>query len=168
MNETLNANIDKNNIEDEVIFNRDNVLLTEIHDIAVKERAVLNNEKEITITGRKIFRIVKPPKDPSGEFEVIAQYENESDHTDLTKLKEIFDSQNELYLVTVYIDSYNNSILKWYYSKLIAISDDAEIYHADAIHTCTEEQCKSLDDIFPEYYETSVTNYKLANNKKNK
>jgi len=129
---------------------RDNVLLVEKHDIIQQEiLPSLNNQNiKSKIKGIKIFRVIQPIND---EFEILCQYDSESDKTDLTALKDHIGK----YMVSVDRISENHDGFVWNCFILGEPSDDNMIFSITKCRECTTEEVNLLNEIFPEYFDNA-------------
>jgi len=127
---------------------KDNILLIEKQSVNQNE-FIDNKEKEgqkIKISGFKLFRVIKPV---DNGFDIIAQYNHEDDHINISCLKDYIG----YYLVSVDRDKYNNDIFVWNCVKLGKGSEDNEVFTISDNRECTKEEVKLLNEIFPEYYD---------------
>jgi len=78
----------------------------------------------------------------------IAQYDHNTDFTDLSKLHDY----KNYYLCSVDIDAYSKNKLVWNCCKLLNGADDSTIFNIIEARQCTPEEVKVLDEVFVDFY----------------
>lgn len=124
-------------------MNKNNILLYEKHDVKTQEAVMLNDDKNVFVSGVKIYRVIRPI---DIGYEVIAEYDKESDKCDLSELVKY---QN-YYMVSLDINPVTNDF-EWNCCILEDGTEDNVVFAVSNGRNCTPEECNLIESVFPDF-----------------
>jgi hypothetical protein len=144
----------KKNEVDHII--ESNVLLYEKHDVEVNEVVKQGENRVYMAKGAKVFRVIRPKKvyiDKEKKhfiwsYRTLAQYDNNTDSIDLSKLN----NYKGWFMASLDIDAYNQEDFVWNCIQIGEGTEDNKIFQAINARQCSDEEVEVLNTIFPEYY----------------
>ena len=136
-------------------MNKNNVLLIEKQNVVTTNAVKDNEDKIVMLKGLRLVRVIKPLEEG---YDVIAQYDYNTDSIDLTNLH----NYENFFLCSVDIapklnDEYENKLV-WNCCTLGNGSEDSTIFSVKDGRECTSDEVKLLNDVFVGFYDEAVNN----------
>jgi hypothetical protein len=126
---------------------KNNILLYEKHGDVTQEAVNIDDDKKVFLRGVKIYRVIRPLEKG---YEVLAEYDKESDRCDLSELV----NYENYYMVSLDINPTTNEF-EWNCVILEDGTEDNLVFAIKNGRKCTEEECKLIDEVFPEFKENA-------------